>query len=201
MLQVKSVFKLNLFPTQVDLLQPEDNTFTITTQNNLNSLKGSPQSIEVQQIVIFRFDKWIYFNLRRKLSCCVTISFCRATHIPIFNVEFFLLHQGQLNFNNLFYISACQCTASCGVGMQMRNVMCAKKEGAKILRILSKDQCKKEKEMTGIQKCSVRPCQAGWYIFPWEPVSQTHLFILNYFNTVKNSQRFSLSVTDGKYNA
>ena len=59
--------------------------------------------------------------------------------------------------------------------MQMRNVLCAKKEGAKILRILSNDQCKKDKEMSGVQKCSVRPCQAGWYIYPWEAVSQARL--------------------------
>ena len=59
--------------------------------------------------------------------------------------------------------------------MQMRNVMCAKKEGAKILRILSNDQCNKDKKMSGVQKCSVRPCQAGWYIYPWEAVSQAYL--------------------------
>ena len=59
--------------------------------------------------------------------------------------------------------------------MQMRNVMCAKKEGAKILRILSNDQCNKDKEMSGVQKCSVRPCQAGWYIYPWKAVSQAYL--------------------------
>lgn len=66
-----------------------------------------------------------------------------------------------------------KCTASCGVGMQMRNVMCAKKEGAKILRILSNDQCNKGVEMSGVQKCSIRPCQAGWYIYPWNAVSKT----------------------------
>ena len=55
--------------------------------------------------------------------------------------------------------------------MQMRNVLCAKKEGSKILKILPNDQCTKEKKMNGVQKCSARPCQAGWYIYPWEPVS------------------------------
>ena len=58
--------------------------------------------------------------------------------------------------------------------------MCAKKEGTKILRILSNDQCNKDKEMSGVQKCSVRPCQAGWYIYPWEAVSQAHLLLLFY---------------------
>ena len=81
------------------------------------------------------------------------------------------------NFFSLFFFFF-QCTASCGVGMQMRNVMCAKKEGTKILRILSNDQCNKDKEMSGVQKCAVRPCQAGWYIYPWDAVSQAHLFLL-----------------------
>lgn len=68
--------------------------------------------------------------------------------------------------------------------MQMRNVMCAKKEGAKLLRILSNDQCNNEKEMSGVRKCSVRPSQAGWYIYPLgggEPSSfifTTHLTLL-----------------------
>jgi len=66
-----------------------------------------------------------------------------------------------------------QCTASCGVGMQMRNVMCAEKEGAKILRILPNNQCSKDKKMNELQKCSVQPCQAGWYIYPWESCSKT----------------------------
>ena len=64
----------------------------------------------------------------------------------------------------------------------MRNVMCAKKEGAKVLRILSNDQCKKEKEMNRVQKCSVRPCEAGWYIYPWEQVSKAHLVVPIFLN-------------------
>jgi len=90
------------------------------------------------------------------------------------------LRRAVTNFFFFFF----QCTASCGAGMQMRNVMCAKKEGAKILRILSNDQCNKDKEMSGVQKCSVRPCQAGWYIYPWEEVSQALYFccLLNNFN-------------------
>lgn len=66
-----------------------------------------------------------------------------------------------------------KCTATCGVGMQMRNVVCAKKEGAKMLRILSNDQCRKEIKMNQLQKCSEKPCQAGWYIYPWESCSKT----------------------------
>ncbi|XP_058965493.2 papilin isoform X2 [Pocillopora verrucosa] len=66
-----------------------------------------------------------------------------------------------------------RCTATCGLGMQMRNVLCAKREGAKTLRIMPSDQCKREQEMSKIQKCSVRPCQAGWYIYPWEPCSKS----------------------------
>jgi len=54
--------------------------------------------------------------------------------------------------------------------MQMRNVMCAQKEGSKMLRILSNDQCSKEKKMRGVQKCAVKPCEARWYIYPWGPV-------------------------------
>lgn len=63
-----------------------------------------------------------------------------------------------------------QCTATCGVGMQMRNVYCATREGPKMLRILTTNQCANETKIKGMQMCSVRPCQAGWYIHPWEPV-------------------------------
>ncbi|XP_073248460.1 papilin-like isoform X2 [Porites lutea] len=66
-----------------------------------------------------------------------------------------------------------KCTATCGVGMQMRNVYCATKEGPKMLRILKNDQCANETKIKGMQMCSVRPCQAGWYIYPWEPCSTT----------------------------
>ena len=67
-----------------------------------------------------------------------------------------------------------QCTATCGVGMQMRNVYCATREGPKMLRILTNDHCANEKKIKGMQMCSVRPCQAGWYIYPWEPVRVLH---------------------------
>ena len=83
--------------------------------------------------------------------------------------------QGRAFLSHIFnacciVLSTHQCTASCGVGMQMRNVMCAEKEGAKILRILPNDQCSKDRKMKELQKCSVQPCQAGWYIYPWESV-------------------------------
>ena len=58
--------------------------------------------------------------------------------------------------------------------MQMRNVYCATREGPKMLRILKNDQCANEKKIKGMQMCSVRPCQAGWYIYPWEPVRVLH---------------------------
>ena len=58
--------------------------------------------------------------------------------------------------------------------MQMRNVYCATREGPKMLRILKNDQCANETKIKGMQMCSVRPCQAGWYIYPWEPVRVLH---------------------------
>ena len=43
-----------------------------------------------------------------------------------------------------------------------------------MLRILKNDQCANETKIKGMQMCSVRPCQAGWYIYPWEPVRVLH---------------------------
>ncbi|EDO43067.1 predicted protein, partial [Nematostella vectensis] len=51
-----------------------------------------------------------------------------------------------------------RCTATCGTGMKMRNVVCAQDEG-KILRVVPRDLCDRNHSMPSIEKCSTRPYQ------------------------------------------
>ena len=63
-----------------------------------------------------------------------------------------------------------QCSASCGGGMQMRKVVCVMRTGPKTLSELADDRCNITQKLAGSRKCSVRPCSARWYVYPWQQV-------------------------------
>lgn len=60
------------------------------------------------------------------------------------------------------------CTASCGGGVQYRNVTCA---GRRTLEAGSRDLCDQSNEPPSSQRCNEFPCPPQWVAKPWEKCS------------------------------
>lgn len=60
------------------------------------------------------------------------------------------------------------CTATCGGGVQYRNVTCA---GRKTLEPVDRTLCDASNEPPATQRCGEIPCEPRWVIHPWENCS------------------------------
>lgn len=60
------------------------------------------------------------------------------------------------------------CSATCGGGIQRRNVSCA---GRKSLQPAERDLCNSNNEPASEQKCNEIPCEAQWMPYPWSNCS------------------------------